>query len=243
MQGRILPNANMLEGFRKQGVAMEVVPGNLADGEDSLILRIGKPDSVGFYLETTVLPNKGYVMASAMVRMNGVVMSQDVYSGFVEISPGVWVATQIAQKAKRLDKDGVPYVSSEVEAIAVQKPTANCVVNDDVFDIRPTASTLLIDRRGGRSRSFLLPSVRDEYTQLIRSPSDLPVEPVSSIRNGGATGVGEDRDAPTVEGQETETRRNRELVLRPLFFGGFLTVGAICGMLVLRRWRKGKRSA
>ncbi len=240
MQGRVLPSADMLENFRKSGVAMDVVPVRRADGEDALMLRIGTPGSVGFYLETVVLPNKGYVMASALVKMNGVVMSEDVFGGFVEVSPGVWVATEVSQKATRLDKNRVPYLSSQLEAIAVEKPVANCVIDESVFDIRPTSSTLVADRRVGQSQNFVVPGLKDEEDYHILSPANVPVDPVSNVDEAATSGVAQKRPVPAAGREEAQERRNRELAIRPLVFGACLTVGAIVGIYLLARRRRSR---
>jgi len=234
-QGRTLPSADFLEPFRKQGITMDVVPGRTAEGEESLVLRIGKPGSVGFYCETTVLPNKGYVMASALVKMNGAVISRDAYSDFVEVSPGVWVAAQIVQEAQRMDKDNVPYISSHLETIAVTGPRANPSIGDDVFDIRPDATTLIIDRRRGRARSFLLPHVDDQQGGLLVSPADLAAEPLPD--DARASEAATQRATVAAEPGESQDRRNRELALRPFVYGALIAAGAIAGMLVVS-WRR-----
>lgn len=239
-QGRSVPTPDLLEAFRKQNVPIDVVSGEPMEGDETLVLRIGKPASVGFYCEGTVLPNKGYVMASAMVKMNGAVISREAYSGFVEISPGVWLPTKSLKEASRFDENKVPYVSSRVEAWAVEPPVTNVDLGDEVFEVHPTSSPLVVDRRNGMNTGFAFGGPNDSNPSPIDIPVELPTKGHSSQAAEATTGKAAPKQMDVAVAPAQGERRNRELLWRPLWFAVLIVIGAIAGMLLIWRRRNGK---
>lgn len=164
--------ADILGKLADRGFGSEAVPTKTSEGDDAIVLKIGKPGSVAFYAETTVLPAKGYATYSAVVKVRGAVVSNEQYRGFVRTSAGIWLPTRILREKYALDKDQVPYLASKEEAVAFEPPRTDVPLSPEIFELAssrefkaarlstqylPQASPYLAPRAGLGARSSSFP--------------------------------------------------------------------------------------
>jgi hypothetical protein len=135
--GRDMKDVNFFDPFIKMGLPMNAAAVTI-NGERAEILRIGDEKSVLFSLETCVLPNKGYVITFARVRSRGMVNVEDYYRSFVQINDGRWLPTHITRTGYKPNQQGIPYVATRKELLAIEPPKVNAELPKDVFDLSNT---------------------------------------------------------------------------------------------------------
>jgi len=160
---------NLLTIFRKQGLPISV-DSTTYKGEDALTLRIGAKNTVGFLLEATVLPNKGYVMAESSVKMAGAVQMIERYDEFTLTSAGFWIPKKIFRESYGLDERRVPVLRARLEMIALQDPKVNIPLDDSLFSLIPTADAIVSDRRSGKVLGYFLPS----FSRVVEESNLIP---------------------------------------------------------------------
>jgi len=252
--GREVPD-NLLDTFREQGHPICVESTVTKDGEEALILRIGEKGTIGFLLETVVLPNKGYSIAESSVMMYGAPQVREEYSDFVQTSAGFWVPMKIRREAYKLSEHKVPVLSSRLEMIALEEPKVNVSIDDKLFDLTPTSTTLMLDHRLGQNVGYLVPGVNSKEGALseIFTPDESGLTPEVKVTDKTVASPITETEAETVQPgskrsdeskdkerrtrKEEQARVNLELVIKPIIVGLMLTLGFLGGMWLLK-WRK-----
>ena len=135
--GRDIKDNKFLDQYRRMGLPLSVTSITI-DGEQGLLLRIGDKNSIIFLIETCVLPSKGYVITSGRVKARGVVMAEDDYRDFVKVNDGSWLPTRITRTNYHIDQQGVPYIATKKEMLAIEIPKLNVKLPENVFDIANT---------------------------------------------------------------------------------------------------------
>lgn len=266
--GREVESKDLLNLFRKQGQPISIEKTNWNGNEEALLLRIGEKGSVGFLMEMTILPNKGYVLAHSRVTWGGAPQLEEEYGNFVQTSAGFWIPLKIKRLAYKLSKNQVPFISSSVEMVALEEPKVNVKINDDIFDLYVAAKTLfgtarslmVSDQRNGKNLNYQIPVIdfleQLDQTGIISSKVQTQKSVPESILNVSEvvnTSVGQEkRDNARVKIDSTDARRdeqekrNRSLFWRPIISGvvvvcvGLIFFALINPLINLRSSRKHK---
>lgn len=135
--GRDIKDKRIFDPFKNKNLPFSTVAVTL-DGELGVLLRIGDKNSVVLSIDTCALPNKGYVVASARVKANGAIMAEDSYRDFVKVNDGSWLPTHITKTNCSITPQGVPYVSTKKELLAIEPPKINAKLASDIFDLANT---------------------------------------------------------------------------------------------------------
>ena len=117
------------------GAAATVELTTAANGEGAYILKVGDPLSLTMYLELVVLPNMGYCVESSILKIGGVVLSREKYSGFSQMTAGFWLPEAIMREQYVLNEKQAPVLRTKEEMIAFASPETNVVLDKDVFDL------------------------------------------------------------------------------------------------------------
>ena len=262
--GREVESKDLLNLFRKQGQPISIEQTNWNGNEEALLLRIGEKGSVGFLMEMTILPNKGYVLAHSRAMWGGAPQLEEEYGNFVQTSAGFWVPLKIKRLAYKLSKNQVPFISSSVEMVALEEPKVNVKINDDIFDLYVTSkklfatgrSLMVSDQRNGKNVNYQIPVI-DFLEQLDQSSiisskdqtqKSVPENTVNVSEAVNTSVDQEKHDNAKVKIDSTDARRdeqekrNRSLFWRPIIIGVVVVcVGLVFFSLInLRSSRKHK---
>jgi hypothetical protein len=259
--GREVPDKNLLGAFRQQGLPITVESAVRQDGEEALLLRVGEKGTVGFSLEAVVLPNKGYSIAESEVTMYGAPQVREEYSDFIQTAAGFWVPMKIKREAYKLSKQGVPELSSRQEMIALEQPRVNVPVDDEVFDLIPTAdTTIVIDQRAGKDLSYVVPGRDSKLYQQLLSPDGVATplsaetmdkRPMPALASPSAANIHlaagnslpsghTNKGAPGTE--QPRGSRFRSAV-RYIMVGSFVALGTLFGFWLFGRGRNTRHGA
>lgn len=135
--GRDAKDGDFLAKFTKEKLPFSteaVTVGN----EAGILLRIGDKRTVGALIEIVALPEKGYAITSGKVKSAGAILAEDKYSAFVQASNGSWLPTHIVRSNYRLTKQGVPFLATKREYLAIEPPEVNVELPTGVFDLADT---------------------------------------------------------------------------------------------------------
>jgi hypothetical protein len=135
--GRYVKDEKIFDLFKGQKLPLSTASITI-DGEQGVLLRVGSKNTEGFLLETSVLPSKGYVVAFSRVKVNDAVMTEDHYRDFVKVNDGSWLPTRITKTNYKIDQQGVPYVATKKELLAIESPMLNVELPKDFFDLANT---------------------------------------------------------------------------------------------------------
>jgi hypothetical protein len=133
------------------------------------MLRIGKADTIGTKVEIYALPDKGYAITLGRTTLGGVVRAEESYRNFVKTNDGSWLPMSVIRNNYGINKQGVPYLVTKRELLAIEPPKVNVELPVNVFDlintkefqsIKPLFITTPKSAEGGiklqRSSSFVI---------------------------------------------------------------------------------------
>jgi hypothetical protein len=239
--GREVESKNLLKLLREQGQPVSIEKTSWNGNEEALLLRIGEKGSVGFLMEMTILPNKGYVLARSRAMWGGAPQVEEEYGDFIQTSAGFWVPLKIKRLAYKLSENQVPFISSSVEMIAIEEPKVNIEIADSIFDCHIVARTLygpdrnliVSDQRNGQNKNYQIPVI-DFFEQLNnddvvsfndQTPKDIPTNAINEYRTVNSSVEHKKEDDGKVKAGSADTRkgdqekRNRILFWQPIIVG------------------------
>lgn len=156
--GRDASDGNFLAKFSTDKVKLPLSTESVTvDREPGMLLRIGDKGTVGLLVEVIALPEKAYAVASGKVKNAGVVMAEDSYSDFVQVSNGNWLPTHIVRSNYKLSDQRVPYLAMKREYLAIEPPKVNVTLPAGVFDLADSKefkSLKLVSPFGQKKRDF-----------------------------------------------------------------------------------------
>ena len=136
--GRDAVQPGFLEKFLSAG--MSITTASASQGDEPIAqLLIGNSESAGMQLRINCLPEKGYVIESAQVKIDGVVITDDKYGDFVEVDGFGWMPTKVSRSNFDVDKPGsMPKLRTKFEMLAVNPTKVNQDLPEDFFDVAET---------------------------------------------------------------------------------------------------------
>ncbi len=132
-KGNVIDALNQLRNAKFPIVATE----KTEMGSDRTVkLQIGEPNNVALEMTLVLLPDKGYLAQSSIVKAKTVLSLREICEDFYKTSAGFWVPLKGTRESYKASPQGVVSLATRFSFATIEAPVYDANIPNATFDIR-----------------------------------------------------------------------------------------------------------